>query len=65
MGRSPGMGDGGHLAAESEGRRLFVGGLHPTTTDYSLRAHFAQFYPVVEAQVRQAGQLRVYDLCCR
>ena len=38
-------------SAEEEGRRLFVGGLSGDTTDASLRAHFASFFPVVLAEV--------------
>ena len=38
-------------SAEEEGRRLFVGGLSGETTDASLRAHFASFFPVVLAEV--------------
>ena len=38
-------------SAEEEGRRLFIGGLSGETTDASLRAHFASFFPVVLAEV--------------
>ena len=38
-------------SAEEKGRRLFVGGLSGDTTDASLRAHFASFFPVVLAEV--------------
>ena len=38
-------------SADEEGRRLFVGGLSGETTDASLRAHFASFFPVVLAEV--------------
>ena len=38
-------------SAEEEGRRLFVGGLSGDTTDASLRAHFASFFPVANAEV--------------
>lgn len=40
------------MSRSDDGCRLFVGGLSMTTTDDSLRAYFASFYPVMFAEVR-------------
>ena len=40
------------LSPEEEGRRVFVGGLAPCTTHHSLRAYFASYMPVVDAEVK-------------
>ena len=43
------------MSRSDDGCRLFVGGLSMTTTDESLRAYFASFYPVMFAEVSQGN----------